>query len=68
MKAVGLREASRRCGFSYSTGRKKVADGTFPIPELPRSGREWHRYSEADIDRYLNAAATDEAASLRRVG
>lgn len=60
-KAVSLREAAGRVGMSYRTARRKVAEGTFPVPELPRSGRDWHRYSEADIDRYLNTAATEDA-------
>lgn len=60
-KAVSLREACTRLGFSLSTGRRKATDGTFPIPALPRHGREWHRFSEYDIDRYLQSASTDEA-------
>ena len=62
-KAVSLREAAARIGLSYQTGRRRVAEGTFPIPELPRTGRSWHRYSERDIDRYLDQAAT---ADVRR--
>lgn len=58
---VGLPEAARRLGMSYSTARKKVMVGTFPIPELPRTGREWHRYSEVEIDRYLDSASTADA-------
>jgi excisionase family DNA binding protein len=60
--AVRLPEAARRLGLSYSTARKKVADGTFPIPALPRHGREWYRFSERDIDRYLESASTSEVA------
>lgn len=60
-KAVSLRVAAERCGMAYSTARRKVVEGTFPIPELPRRGLEWHRFSEQDIDRYLNSAATDDA-------
>ena len=59
--AVGLPEAAKRLGMAYSTARKKIADGTFPVPALPRSGRDWHKFSTADIDRYLGSAATDDA-------
>lgn len=59
--AVSLREAARRLGYSYSTARRKIADGNFPIPALPRHGAEWHRFSEKDIDRYLDSASTAEA-------
>lgn len=59
--AVSLKEAARRCGWSYGTARHKVLTGTFPIPALPRRGREPWKFSEADIDRYLSSAATDDA-------
>ena len=63
--AVTLREAARRCGLSYRTARRKVAEGTFPVPELPRiQPRDWHRYSTADIDAYLHSAATDDARRM----
>lgn len=61
-KAVSLRIAAERCGMSYGNARRKVAEGTFPVPALPRVGpRDWHRYSEVDIDRYLANASTDDA-------
>jgi len=65
-RAVSLREAAERCGMSYRTARRRVAEGTFPVPELPRRGREWHRYSELDIDRYLASAATADAQPYER--
>lgn len=60
-KAVSLREACARLGMSVSTGRKRATEGTFPVPLLPRHGREWHKVSEVDIDRYLTSASTDDA-------
>lgn len=59
--AVRLREAARRVGLSYRTARRKVAEGTFPVPALPRTGNDWWRFSTKDIDRYLNTAATADA-------
>lgn len=59
--AIGLREAAARLGRSYSWAWRKVNDGTFPVPELPRHGLEWHRFSTADIERYLHSASTDDA-------
>lgn len=60
-KAVSLRIAAERVGMSYTTARRKVALGTFPVPLLPRHGKEWHRVSELDIDNYLRNGATDDA-------
>lgn len=60
-RGVSLRDASKRLGFSYQTGRRKVAEGTFPVPLLPRRGREWHKVSEVEIDRYLSQASTADA-------
>lgn len=56
--AVSLRETCARVGLSYSHGRRLVADGTFPVPELPRlSATARHRYSTAVIERYLAQAS-----------
>lgn len=61
-RAVSLREAAYLVGMSYRSARRKVAEGTFPVPELPRvQPRDWHRYSTSDIDIYLASAATDDA-------
>lgn len=59
--AISLRDASARLGFSVKTGRRRIAEGTFPVPALPRHGKSWWKFSTADIDRYLNSAATDDA-------
>lgn len=53
--AIGLREAAKRLGYGYSTANRMVNDGTFPVPELPRKGLAWHRFSTAVIDQYLAA-------------
>lgn len=64
MRAVGLKVACELLGISVRTGERLLADGRFPIPELPRV--TWrHRFSSADIDRYLEEAAT-EPRRLRR--
>lgn len=60
--AVDLKEAARRLGMSYSTAKKKAMDGKFPIPALPRKGKEHWRFSERDIDRYLDGASTQDVA------
>lgn len=59
-RAVGLRECARRIDISYRTAQRLVAEGTFPVPELTRVGRK-HRYSERDIERYLDENATADA-------
>lgn len=62
VRAVGLPEAARRLGYSYTWARHLMAEGTFPVPALPRVGkRGWHRFSTRDIDRYLESAATQDA-------
>lgn len=58
-RAVGLPEAAKRLGVSYSHARHLIAEGTFPVPALPRQGRAWHRFSEIDINRYLADASPD---------
>lgn len=60
-RAVGLPEAAKRIGYSYSHARHLIAEGTFPVPALPRHGRAWHRFSEVAIDRYLDSASTADA-------
>lgn len=62
-KAIGLREAAARLGMSYGNAWRKVNDGTFPVPELPRKGLAWHRFSSAVIDAYLapSGASVEDA-------
>lgn len=62
-RAVGLPEAAKRVGISYSHARHLIAEGTFPVPALPRRGRSWHKFSEQDIDRYLSSATDDAQRS-----
>lgn len=57
MKAVSFRVCCARIGIAPRTGERLLAEGRFPIPELPRLTRT-HRYSELDIQRYLDRAAT----------
>ena len=59
-KAIGLPEVCERLGISYSHARHLIAEGRFPVPELKRiSARAWHRFSEADVERYLASATAD---------
>lgn len=60
-RAISLKDAAARLGMSYGTARNRMAAGTFPIPHLPRIGRSWIKFSERDLDRYLDSAATDDA-------
>jgi predicted DNA-binding transcriptional regulator AlpA len=57
-RAVSLPEACARLGLSIRTGNRLVAEGRFPIPELPQLGVKRHRYSSAVIDEYLLTAST----------
>ena len=59
-KAVSLRVAAERVGVSYQTARRRMADGTFPVPPLKRLGLR-HRFSEYDIEAYLRTNATADA-------
>jgi predicted DNA-binding transcriptional regulator AlpA len=75
LRAVDLAECCRRLGISRRTGERLIREGRFPIPELPRLGQEGsvlprRTYSTADIDRYLDTAATSErrARPYRVVG
>lgn len=57
--AISFKACCDRLGVSYRTGERMLADGTFPIPELPRRApKSPHRYSTVDIDAYLATAAT----------
>lgn len=56
--AVYLPEACRRLGFSLRTGTQLLAEGRFPVPPLPQLGVRRHRFSSADLDRYLLTAST----------
>lgn len=65
--AVKLPEACRRLGFSIRTGERLLAEGRFPVPELPRLGpRTHHRFSSADIDAYLATASTADVHAAQR--
>lgn len=60
-RGVDLRTCCARIGVSYRTGRRYVADGRFPIPELRRiTPRSPHRFSTVDIEAYLRENATAE--------
>lgn len=56
LKAIGLRECCARIDVSYRTGKRLMAEGRFPVPELPRLGRR-HRFSEVLVNRYLAEAS-----------
>lgn len=61
-QAIKFPEACDRLGFSVRTGRRLIAEGRFPVPELPRiNQRSHHRYSSIDIDWYLANGSTADA-------
>lgn len=63
-QAVSFKVCCDRIGISYRTGERMIADGTFPIPELPRRApKSPHRYSTTEIESYLTLAST---ADVRR--
>jgi predicted DNA-binding transcriptional regulator AlpA len=66
--AVDLGECCRRLGISRRTGERLVAEGRFPIPELPRlgTGRGRRTYSTYDIELYLRDAPVRDAAPGQR--
>ena len=61
--AITLREACRRLSISYRTGQRYVAEGKFPIPHLPRRGRQHLRFSEDEVNFHLTALATREVGT-----
>jgi hypothetical protein len=67
MNAVGFKQCCELIGLSVRTGERLIATGRFPVPELPRAVNKRgskHRFSTADINRYLDRAATERG--LRR--
>lgn len=65
-KAVSFRVCCDLVGLSYRSGERLMAEGRFPVPELPRlNPRGHHRFSTSDIDDYLERAAT---VDVRRRG
>src|SRR5687767_1048002 len=65
-RGVRLPEACRRLGFSVRTGRRRLADGTFPIPYLPRVGQSAYIFSTVLIDEYLADESTKDVAKMLR--
>ena len=53
IKAITLREACERLSIGYRTGQRWVSEGKFPIPALPRRGRQHLRFSEAEVNLHL---------------
>lgn len=71
LRAIDLGECCRRIGISRRTGERLVAEGRFPIPELPRLGQEGSKrprrtFSSSDVDDYLWDAATESVRHNRR--
>lgn len=72
LRAVSLAECCRRLNISLRTGEQLLSEGRFPIPELPRLGKEGSKlprrtYSTAEIDRYLDTASTEPRVWFKRV-
>jgi predicted DNA-binding transcriptional regulator AlpA len=66
---VDLAECCRRLGISRRTGERLVAEGRFPIPELPRLGQETSkrpriRFSTYEIDLYLREASIEDGVTV----
>lgn len=59
-QALDLNETCRRIGLSRRTAERLLADGRFPVPELPRVGRQ-HRFSEIEVALYLAEASVADA-------
>jgi predicted DNA-binding transcriptional regulator AlpA len=64
-RVVGLVECCALLGISRRTANRLLAQGTFPIPEMPRITNR-HRFSTLDIDWYINHASTDDVQVARR--
>jgi predicted DNA-binding transcriptional regulator AlpA len=61
-RAIPLSVVCDRLGMSRRTADRRLADGNFPIPALPRRrlrGVRW-LFSSVDVDRYLNEASTED--------
>jgi len=62
-RAVDLVTCCGLIGWSVRTAERALAEGTFPVPYLPRRCRRGspYRFSSYDIDHYLQHASTDDA-------
>lgn len=59
-RAIGLKEACQLLGYCHRHGQRLIANGTFPVPELPwRGGRTHHKFSLKDVESYLASALND---------
>jgi hypothetical protein len=67
-KAVSFTVCCGLLGISIRTGQRRLADGTFPVPSLPRlRARSHYKFSSVEIDRYLSEASiADARPRLRR--
>ena len=62
-RAVDLRTCCDLIGLSVRTGERRLAEGRFQIPHLPRAARRGspYRFSTYDIEWYLQNASTHDA-------
>lgn len=67
LRGVDLAECCRRLGISRRAGERLLADGRFPIPELPNLGLRLHRYSTYEIELYLREASVRDERERARV-
>jgi hypothetical protein len=66
-QAVSLVVCCERIGISARTGKRRLAEGTFPVPSLPRlTARSHHKFSTVEIERYLTEASLADARVRRR--
>ena len=59
IEVLTLAEVCQRLRISKRTGEKLLAEGRFPIPEMPNLGVRRHRFSSATLEAYLRTADTD---------
>lgn len=50
---LSLAQTAHALGISRDTAERRIKSGQFPIPHLPRVGREPYRWSAHAVDRYL---------------
>lgn len=50
---LSLAQAAHALGISRRTAERELAEGRFPVPHLPRTGRQPYRFTAHALDRYL---------------
>lgn len=50
---LSLAQAADALGMARRTAERRLREGAFPVPHLPRTGRQPFRFSAHSLDRYL---------------